>query len=147
MFHELNAWEEDGKFIADVAAANGTALFPNEDGSMNTHGETIQHLRRWTIDLTGATSEVNEEIYHFGAGAACGELNFAPKISGTEEADGYAMTLAHPPNSNTTELTIFHAQNIAAGSIARVIVPYRIPSGFHCNYYSTESSLYPSALQ
>ena len=61
MFHELNAWEEDGKIIADVAAANGTALFPNEDGSLNKHGDDPLELRRWTIDLTGGTDEIKEE--------------------------------------------------------------------------------------
>ena len=195
MFHELNAWEEDGKLIADVAAANGTALFPNEDGSMNTHGDTALELRRWTIDLTGKTDEVKEEtlnerdiqfprpddrlmtrksrhgyancnlhsrdgrvdgmdsaihfdtkagtedLYHFGDGAACGELIFAPRSGAKEEADGYAMTLVHPANSQHTELAIFDALDIAAGPVARVIVPYRIPSGFHCNYYSADSDL------
>jgi len=195
MFHELNAWEEDGKLIADVAAANGTALFPNDDGTMNTHLDTTLELRRWTFDLTGNTSEVKEEtlndrdiqfprpddrfmtrktrhgyansnlnsvdgrvdgmdsaihfdtvtgkedLYHFGDGAACGELIFAPKVGATEEADGYAMSLLHPANSHHTELVIFEAHDVAAGPIARVIIPYRIPSGFHCNYYSADSSL------
>lgn len=200
MFHELNAWEEDGKFIADVAAANGTALFPNEDGSWNTHKETTQQVRRWTFDLTGATNDVGEEVlldcdiqfprpddrmmtrktrhayananlesvngrvdgmdsvlhfdtatgkedkYHFGKGAACGELIFAPRIGATDEADGYAMTLVHPANSYHTELAIFHALDVAAGPVARVIVPFKIPSGFHCNYYSAESPLYTGAF-
>ena len=195
MFHELNAWEEDGKIIADVAAANGTALFPNEDGSLNQHGDDPLELRRWTIDLTGATDEIKEEtlndndiqfprpddrfmtrksrhgyansnlnsvdgrvdgmdsaihfdtetgredIYHFGDGAGCGELVFAPKVGAKDEADGYAMTLVHPANSHHTELAIFQAQDVAAGPIARVIVPYRIPSGFHCNYYSADGAL------
>ena len=195
MFHELNAWEEDGKLIADVAAANGTALFPNEDGSLNTHGDTALDLRRWTIDLTGGTDEIKEEtlngndiqfprpddrfmtrktrhgyansnlnsvdgrvdgmdsvihfdtetgkedIYHFGDGAGCGELVFASKVGSTTEADGYAMTLVHPANSHHTELAIFDAMDVAHGPIARVIVPYRIPSGFHCNYYSADGAL------
>ncbi|MEP3422853.1 MAG: carotenoid oxygenase family protein [Erythrobacter sp.] len=195
MFHELNAWEEDGKLIADVAAANGTALFPNDDGTQSTHAGTALELRRWTIDLTGKTNDIKEEtlndrdiqfprpddrmmtrktrhgyanlnlnsvdgrvdgmdgvihfdtksgkedIYHFGDGAGCGELVFSPKLGSTDEADGYAMSLVHPANSNTTELAIFQAQDVAAGPIARVIIPYRIPSGFHCNYYSADGSL------
>jgi carotenoid cleavage dioxygenase len=195
MFHELNAWEEDGKLIADVAAANGTALFPNDDGTMNTHGDTALELRRWTIDLTGKTNDIKEEtlndkdvqfprpddrfmtrktkhgyansnlnsldgrvdgmdsvihfntesgaedIYHYGDGAACGEFVFAPKIGSEDEADGYAMSLVHPANSTHTELAIFQAKDVAAGPIARVMIPYRIPSGFHCNYYSADGSL------
>lgn len=201
MFHELNAWEEDGVLIADVAAANGTALFPNDDGTQNTHLDTALELRRWTIDLTGATDAVKEEtindrdiqfprpddrmmtrktrhgyanlnlnsidgrvdgmdavihfdtrsgkedVYHFGKGAGCGEFVFAPRMGATDEADGYAMTLVHPANSHHTELTIFDAKDVASGPIAKVIVPYRIPSGFHCNYYSADGGLTTNALQ
>ena len=92
------------------------------------------------------TESGKEDIYHYGAGSACGEFIFAPRLGSTEEADGYAMTLVHPANAQHTELAIFDAQDVAAGPIARVIVPYKIPSGFHCNYYSAESPLYSAAL-
>jgi carotenoid cleavage dioxygenase len=199
MFHELNVWEEDGKIIADVAAANGTALFPDETGQRKTHGDTQQSLRRWTIDTATAsmkeevlndrdiqfprpddrmmirktrhsfaninlksrdgrvegmdavlrfdTEKGTEDYHHFGAGSAAGELVFAPRIGSTGEADGYAMTLVHPANSPTSELAIFHAQDIAAGPIAKVRIPFRVPSGFHCNYYSADNALYKEAMQ
>ncbi len=200
MFHELNVWEEDGKIIADVAAANGTALFPNQDGVRGTHKDTQQSLRRWTIDLKSNTDLMKEEvlndrdiqfprpddrmmtrrtrqsfaninlksrdgraegmdavirfdtdkgtedIHHFGAGSAAGEFVFAPRLGAKGEADGYAMTIVHPANSATSELAIFDAANIAAGPLARVIIPFRVPSGFHCNYYSADSRLYSEAM-
>jgi carotenoid cleavage dioxygenase-like enzyme len=196
MFHELNVWEDGDQLIADVATAEGTALFPFEDGSTPSHADTTLSLRRWTFDLSGKTDAVKEEmlndrdiqfprpddrfmtrksrhgfanvnltsadgrvdgmdavmrfdtltgaedIYHFGKGAAAGELIFAPRIGSADEADGYAITLVHPANSSHTELVVFEAQNIAAGPIARAVIPYRIPSGFHCNYYSEESAAY-----
>lgn len=200
MYHELNVWEEGDKLYADVATANGTALFPDEHGNRLTHGETVQSLRRWEIDLTGKSDSVKEtvlnerdiqfprpddrfmtrktsqsfaninlnsrdgridgmdavlrfdtatgkeDIYHFGNGTAAGELIFAPKSGSTEEADGYAMTLIHPADSPTSELVIFAANDIAGGPIARVIVPFRISNGFHCNYYPNDSDLYASAF-
>lgn len=200
MFHELNVWEEDGKIIADVATANGTALFPDETGQRKTHGDTQQSLRRWTIDLRANTDMLKEEtlndrdiqfprpddrlmtrktrhtfaninlesrdsrvdgldavlhfdtekgtedIFHFGAGTAAGELVFAPRMGATDEADGYAMTIVHPANSPTSQLVIFAAKDIAAGPIARVHIPFRVPSGFHCNYYSADSALYRGAI-
>lgn len=201
MFHELNVWEEDGKIIADVAAANGTALFPDEKGQKRTHGDTQQSLRRWTIDPRANTDVIEEETlndrdiqfprpddrlmtrksrhsfaninlnsrdgrvegmdavlrfdteagtedyYHFGPGASAGELVFAPRVGGTEEADGYALSIVHPADSPTSQLAIFAAKDIAAGPIARVHIPFRVPSGFHCNYYSADSTLYRGALQ
>ncbi len=200
MFHELNVWEEGGKIIADVAAANGTALFPDETGAKRTHGDTQQSLRRWTIDPGANTAIIKEEtlndrdiqfprpddrmmtrktrhsfaninlnsrdgrvegmdavlrydtvsgkedIWHFGAGASAGELVFAPRLGSRDEAVGYAITIVHPANSGTSELAIFAAQDIAAGPLARVQIPFRVPSGFHCNYYSADSDLYTQAI-
>jgi carotenoid cleavage dioxygenase-like enzyme len=56
------------------------------------------------------------------------------------------MTLVHPAGSSTTELAIFAAQDIAAGPIARVLIPFRVPSGFHCNYYSADNEFYRQAM-
>jgi len=84
-----------------------------------------------------------EDYYHFGAGAAAGELVFAPRIGSCGEEDGYAMTIVHRANSPTSELAIFAAGDIAAGPIATVSIPYRVPAGFHCNFYAADSALYP----
>lgn len=200
MFHELNVWEEGDRIVADVAASDGTGLFPDEDGNRKSHAETRQSLRRWTIDLAANTNVIKEQvlndrdiqfprpddrlmtrrtrqsfaninlesrdgrvegmdaairfdtvsgtedIHHFGHGAAAGELVFAPRLGANGEADGYAMTLVHPAGSATSELAIFDAGDIAAGPIARVLIPFRVPSGFHCNYYSADSRLYSEAL-
>lgn len=87
-----------------------------------------------------------EDLYHFGDGAAAGELVFAPRIGGTAEADGYAMTLVHRAGAAESELVVFDAADLAAGPLATVVIPFRIPSGFHCNYYSADSLLYRQAL-
>ncbi|WP_194818223.1 carotenoid oxygenase family protein [Nocardia sp. XZ_19_385] len=200
MMHQANVWEEDGRIIADVAAAEGTALFPDTDGTRRTHRQTQQSLRRWTIDPAAATDVVREEIlndrdiqfprpddrrmtrasryafansnlhsvdgrvdgmdsvvrvdtdtgvddiYHFGPGAAAGELIFAPRVGGVDELDGYAVTLVHRPGAAETELAVFDARDLSAGPLARVLIPFRIPSGFHCNYYSVDNPLYQQAL-
>ena len=200
MFHELNVWEDGDCIIADVATANGTALFPDETGVRRTHGDTQQSLRRWTINLKANTNMLSEEtlndrdiqfprpddrlmtrksrqsfaninlksrdgrvegmdavirfdtetgkedIWHFGPGASAGELVFAPRLGSVDEADGYAMTIVHPANSPTSELAIFAAKDIAAGPIARVLIPFRVPSGFHCNFYASDSALYRQAM-
>ena len=93
------------------------------------------------------TQTGTEDIYHFGAGAAAGEFVFAPRIGAVDEADGYAITIVHPADSATSQLAIFNAMDVAAGPIARVHVPFRVPSGFHCNYYSADNPLYQKALE
>ncbi|UGT44051.1 carotenoid oxygenase family protein [Nocardia yamanashiensis] len=200
MMHQANVWEQDGRLIADLAAAEGTSLFPSLDGTRRPHRETRQSLRRWIIDPAAATAVVREEIlndrdiqfprpddrlattpsryafansnlhsadgradgmdsvvrvdtadgsedlYHFGDGAAAGELIFAPRIGGTGELDGYAVTLVHRAGAADTQLAVFDAGDLAAGPLALVHIPFVIPSGFHCNYYSVDSPLYRQAL-
>lgn len=201
MMHEANVWEQDGRLIADVAAADGTALFPDTHGRKRSHCETRQSLRRWTIDPAATTDVVREQIindrdiqfprpddrlmtrrtdhafansnlrsvdgradgmdavlrvdtrtgaedlYHFGPGAAAGELIFAPRVGGAGELDGYALTLMHRAYAAETELVVFDAGDLAAGPLARVLIPFAIPSGFHCNYYSIDSPLYRQAMR
>ncbi|WP_052740802.1 carotenoid oxygenase family protein [Mycobacterium sp. UM_Kg1] len=201
MMHQANVWEDNGgRIIADVAAAEGTALFPDVHGNRRSHAETQQSLRRWTIDPSAGTDVVDEriisdhdiqfprpddrmmtrasrnvfansnlhsvdgradgmdsvlrvdtetgteDVYHFGDGAAAGELIFAPRIGGRDESDGYAVTLVHRAGAAETELVVFDAGSLADGPLARVRIPFRIPSGFHCNYYSADSPLYRQAL-
>lgn len=198
MMHEANVWEADGRIIADVAAADGTALFPDVHGNWRTHTETLQSLRRWTLDpASGLVGEetlndrdiqfprpddrlmtrpsrqafansnlhsVNgradgmdsvlrvdtatgaEDLYHFGTGAATGEFIFAPRVGGVDELDGYAITLVHQPGAAQTELVIFDAGKISAGPLARARIPFKVPSGFHCSYYSMDSPLYRQAM-
>jgi carotenoid cleavage dioxygenase len=131
--------------------------FPRPDDRMMTrrtrHGFSnfnIQSIDGRVDGMDGVirfdTQAGTEDIYHFGAGAAAGEFVFAPRIGAKDEADGYAITIVHAPNSTTSQLAIFDAMNVAAGPIARVYIPFRVPSGFHCNYYSVDSLLYRQAL-
>lgn len=92
------------------------------------------------------TETGEEDIYHFGNGAAAGELVFAPRKGSSDEADGYALTLVHEADSPVSQLVIFNARDISGGPIARVLAPFRVSSGFHCNYYSTDSYLFEQAM-
>ena len=38
------------------------------------------------------------------------------------------------------------AKDIAAGPIARVRIPFRVPSGFHCNFYACDNPFYRQAI-
>jgi carotenoid cleavage dioxygenase len=60
VFHAMNAWEEDGKLVADVMRYDRAPLFPAVDGA--PAGPTFARLTRWTIDLSGRTDVVAEEL-------------------------------------------------------------------------------------
>jgi len=62
-FHMVNAWDEDGAIKVDICASNASQFAPKLDGSMATAEEGVRPtLRRWTIDVGGATDTVSEEI-------------------------------------------------------------------------------------
>lgn len=62
-FHMMNAWEEGETIQVDVCASNATQFAPKLDGTMATAKDGVTPtLRRWSIDLSGASSTVREEM-------------------------------------------------------------------------------------
>jgi carotenoid cleavage dioxygenase-like enzyme len=78
-------------------------------------------------DLKNHTSETHE----FGSGRYGGEPVFAPSLDATNEDDGWLMTFVYDEPSATSELVIVNAQDVSAPPIARVLIPQRVPYGFH----------------
>jgi len=59
VFHPMNAWEADGKILADVMRYDTAPLFPNADGSPGAR--SAARLVRWTFDLSGGSDAIKEE--------------------------------------------------------------------------------------
>jgi carotenoid cleavage dioxygenase-like enzyme len=66
------------------------------------------------------------------------EPGFAPRDQATSEDDGYLVTLAWNPADQRSEVQLFDAKDarLAAGPVARVILPRRVPHGFHATFVS-----------
>ncbi|MDJ0714798.1 MAG: carotenoid oxygenase family protein [Prochloraceae cyanobacterium] len=71
------------------------------------------------------------EIHEFGAGRYGGEAVFVPSPGATAEDDGWLVTFVCDEESETSELVIVSAKQMTAEPVARVIIPQRIPYGFH----------------
>ncbi|MDF5712257.1 MAG: carotenoid oxygenase family protein [Nostoc sp. S4] len=78
-------------------------------------------------DLSNGKSQIHE----YGEGRYGGEAVFAPRPGATAEDDGWLVTFVHDENSNTSELVVVNAQDVTAEPVARVIIPQRVPYGFH----------------
>ncbi|MBD2495032.1 carotenoid oxygenase family protein [Nostoc sp. FACHB-280] len=87
-------------------------------------------------DFDHGTSQIHE----FGQGRYGGESVFAPRPHATAEDDGWLMTFVHDETANTSELLVMNAQDITGEPVARVLIPQRVPYGFHAAWV-TEKQL------
>jgi len=73
------------------------------------------------------------EVHHF-RGKGCGEAVFVPKHGRAEEDEGYLVTFVYDPQKDGSEFVVLDARNVAAEPVARVLMPHRVPYGFHGNW-------------
>jgi carotenoid cleavage dioxygenase len=75
------------------------------------------------------TGEAKTHLYEpsmFGS-----EPAFAPRIGAKSEDDGYVIAFVTDENTGKSEVQVIDAQNFEAGPVARVMLPARVPAGFH----------------
>ena len=69
-----------------------------------------------------------------GAGRTAGEWVMVPRHATAAEDDGWLITLAHDASTDRSELLVLPAADPADGPVARVLLPNRVPLGFHGNW-------------
>jgi carotenoid cleavage dioxygenase len=100
--------------------AVGTVL----NGDTPGFGALVQY------DLERGTSRVHD----FGSGHSPGEGVFVPAGADAAEDEGYVLTLVYDAARNASELAILDAQSFDKPPLARVLLPRRVPFGFHGNW-------------
>jgi len=78
------------------------------------------------------------ETHEFGEGRYGGEAVFVPRPGGSEEDDGWLVTFVHDENSLNSELVVVNAQDMNNEPVARVMIPQKVPYGFHGIWVSEE---------
>ena len=187
VFHPLNAYEEGGTLVLDVARyPRLDFMAPRAARDPGYEDAAAAKLHRWRIDLAGGlvraeplddvatefpraderrlgrkhrwgylaaagpegTTRMPEftalrrydlergtiETRAFGAGNGVGEPLFVPRRPDSAEDDGYVLALAYEQARNTSDFYVLDARNIAGEPIARVVLPHRVPYGFHGNW-------------
>lgn len=71
-------------------------------------------------------------VYWMPAGDKVSEPVFAPR--GSQEGEGWILVMAWRPAIQGSELLVFEATDVAAGPVASVVMPQRVPFGFHGNW-------------
>jgi len=85
-------------------------------------------------DLNSGKSQTHE----FGKGRYGGEAVFVPRVGGSEEDEGWVMTFVYDSNEDKSELVIVNAQDMTSQPVARVLIPQRVPYGFHGDWVGEE---------
>lgn len=78
------------------------------------------------------------QTHEFGHGRYGGEAVFVPHPDATSEDDGWLVTFVYDSSQDISELIVVHAQDITAKPIARVLLPQRVPYGFHGTWVSEQ---------
>ncbi|WP_410650928.1 carotenoid oxygenase family protein [Amycolatopsis sp. cmx-4-54] len=73
--------------------------------------------------------------HRFGPGRWGSEAPFAPRDGAAAGSDdGYLVTFVQDEREGRSELDVFDAADLAAGPVARVLLPQRVPLGFHATW-------------
>jgi carotenoid cleavage dioxygenase-like enzyme len=78
-------------------------------------------------DLTTGASQTHV----FGRKRFGGEPVFVPRPGGQDEDDGWLVTFVYDGVEGTSELLVLDARDVTAAPVARVLIPQRVPYGFH----------------
>ena len=100
----------------------------------------------YTLRFTGLVKYDNDTgsrtEWNYGPGVFGSEAVFAPKPGAdrnSAEDDGYVVTLVTDSNDWRSSCLVFDATDIAAGPVARVHLPRRVPAGFHATWAAGEN--------
>ena len=83
-------------------------------------------------NATGITTQYLHGDQRFG-----GEAVFAPGSNASAEDDGYLICFVHDEQTDQSECVILDARDIESGPVARLIMPFRVPYGFHAGWVGT----------
>jgi carotenoid cleavage dioxygenase len=112
--------------------------FPMHDrrqtGRSNQHGWFVEaRTHPETIDLRGLAHVDHRagtwRTWDPGHNLHCGEAFFVPGGSG--EGEGWLLTVVYDDAQDASNLTILDALDIEKGPLAQILMPRRIPYGFH----------------
>lgn len=69
--------------------------------------------------------------HDFGPGRGSSEASFVARAGGDGEDDGWLLSYVYDAASHSSELVILDAQDLARPPVARILLPQRVPYGFH----------------
>ncbi len=77
------------------------------------------------------TDRGGSATHRYSKGWYGGEVVFAPRVGSKEEDDGYLVTFVVEEATGSSELHVIDARDVTRAPIARVLIPQRVPTGYH----------------
>ena len=74
--------------------------------------------------------------HYYADSEVSGEHVFAADPNGLNEDDGWLLSIVSDRATDTSDLVVLDARDVAAGPVARVHIPRRVPIGFHANWFA-----------
>ncbi len=82
----------------------------------------------------------NSQTHKFAQGCYGGEAVFVRNTTASED-DGWLITFVYDSGKETSELIVVNAQDFTSEPVARILIPGRVPYGFHGAWLSEEQLL------
>ena len=123
----------DDKWNAEFPTWNNGAMGKPMKYAYCTHIVTdpVVHfdgLIKYNIE-TGAS-----QYYCEGEDYTYSEAPFAPADNAEEEDEGYLISFVRNEKAEQSEVHIFYARDIESGPVCKLILPCRVPEGFHATW-------------
>jgi carotenoid cleavage dioxygenase len=112
--------------LDDVAAD-----FPRVNESLTGRPTRFGYLTtlRWDALVKHDLEKGSRQRHEMGANRFAGEAVFVPRGKG--EDDGWLVTYVYDAATDRSEMLVVDARDFAAKPVARVLLPARVPFGFH----------------
>ncbi|WP_454254474.1 carotenoid oxygenase family protein [Pseudomonas sp. Marseille-Q8238] len=97
------------------------------------HNPDVLHwmgIRKFDLDTGACVGAFSDDPVN----AWYSEPWFAPRVGSAEEDDGYLVVFCINVATGRSELQIFDARALDNGPLARVIIPVKVPAGFHATW-------------
>ncbi len=130
-------WRFDMKTgaVREAAVDDVTCEFPrvNETltGRKARFGYVMTSDNRSSAFLKYDFDRGTSERHNVGKKRFAGEGVFVPKDGAEMEDDGYLVSLVSQQDAETGELIVVDCRDFASPPLARIVIPQRIPFGFH----------------
>ena len=121
--------------IVDERAQEFPRIHPGLNSKPYRYGYTVAIGQQSFPGIYKHDMQTGETVsFDMGPGRHAAEPVFIPRQGGQEEDDGYLMTYLFDENRQASELIILDARDPSRAPLAQVMLPVRVPYGFHGNW-------------